>query len=108
MAVVNLCCTTTQINTEDAAIGIDLELDDAGHATAASLSQLALRVNQALKSDLLENKKGQGTRASSAVWTPSTNDILNVPNAILTGVVKLQLKGTVHDISTKVAVQSNG
>lgn len=108
VSVVNLCCTTTQINTENAAIGVDLELDDAGHATAASLSQLASRVNQALKSDLLENKKGQGTRASSAVWTPSTDDILNVPNAVLTGVVKLQLKGTVHDINTKVAVASNG
>jgi hypothetical protein len=108
VAVVNLCCTTTQINTEDACIGVDLELDDEGHATSASLSTLAQRVNQALKSDLLENKKGQGNRASSAVWVPSTNDILNVPNAVLTGVVKLQLKGTVHDVNTKVAVQSNG
>ncbi len=108
VAVVNLTCTTTQINTEDAAIGVDLELDDNGHATSASLSTIAQRVNQALKGDLLENKKGQGTRASSAVWIPSTTDILNIPNAIMTGVVRLQLKGTIHDITTKVAVRSNG
>lgn len=105
--VVNVACTTVQLNAE-LAIGQSLVLNDDGTATEDSITQIENRVNNALRSDLLEDKKGEGPRASKAVWTASRDDILNVPNAVLTGVCILNLNGTIHDVITTVRVLSGG
>ncbi len=106
VAVVNLACTTTQINTENV-IGRSLVLNDDGTATTDSLNTIQTEVNAALELALLQNR-GEGQRASKAVWTPSADDILNVPEALLTGVVELNLNGTIHSVDTQVSVISGG
>jgi hypothetical protein len=106
VAVVNVACTVTQLNTENV-IGRSLVLNDDGTATTDSLNTIATEVNAALELALLQNR-GEGQRASKAVWTPSADDILNVPEALLTGVVELNLNGTIHSVSTQVSVISGG
>lgn len=106
VAVVNLACTVCQLNTENF-IGRSLTLNDDGTATADSLSTLESEVNAALELALLTNR-GEGARASLAVWTASKNDVFNVPDAILTGVCRLNLNGTIHDVDTRVRVLSGG
>lgn len=106
VAVVNLACSTVQLNTENV-IGRVLTLNDDGTATSDALSTVESEVNAALELALLTNR-GEGPRASLAVWKASTNDVLNVPNALLTGVCRLNLNGTVHDVDTRVRVLSGG
>jgi hypothetical protein len=106
VAVVNLACTVCQLNTENF-IGRVLTLNDDGTATSDSLSTLESEVNAALELALLTNR-GEGARASLAVWTASKDDVLNVPNALLTGVCRLNLNGTIHDVDTRVRVLSGG
>lgn len=106
MAVVNKACTTVQTATEDV-IGRSLVLNDDGTATTDSLNTLQSEVNSALELALLQNR-GEGPRASSAVWTPSADDILNVAEATLTGVLELNLNGTIHSVSTTVRVRAGG
>jgi hypothetical protein len=106
VAVVNLACTVTQLNTENI-IGRNLVLNDDGTATTDSLNTIQSEVNAALELALLQNR-GEGPRASKAVWTPSADDILNVPEALLTGVLDLNLSGTVHSVTTTVRVRSGG
>jgi hypothetical protein len=105
--VVNAACTTVQLNAE-LAIGQVLVLNDDGTATEDSISAIENRVNNALRSELLEDKRGEGPRASKAVWTASRDDVLNVPAAVLTGVCILNLNGTIHDVVTTVRVLSGG
>ncbi len=107
VAVVNLACTVTQLNTERV-IGRSLVLNDNGTATTAALAEIAGEVNAALNLALLKNTSGEGQRASKAVWTPSSDDILNVPEATLTGVLDLNLNGTIHSVNTTVRVRSGG
>jgi hypothetical protein len=106
VAVVNLACTVCQLATENF-IGRVLTLNDDGTATGDSLSTLESEVNAALELALLTNR-GEGARASLAVWTASKDDVLNVPNALLTGVCRLNLNGTIHDVDTRVRVLSGG
>jgi len=106
MAVINLAQTTCQLNTENV-IGRSLVLNDDGTATSDSLSTIQAEINAALELALLQNR-GEGQRCSSAVWTPSTTDILNVPEALLTGVLTLNLLGTIHSVYTNVRVVSGG
>jgi hypothetical protein len=104
VAVINLIQTITQLNTENAAIGTSLLLNEDGTATTDSLNTIKAEVNAALEQALLKNTRGEGQRASKAVWTPSADDILNVPEAILTGVLELHLNGTIHNVNTTVRV----
>lgn len=106
VAVVNLCCTTVQLNTEDAAIGVDLDLNADGTATADSLATIKKQVDNALSQVLLVNKLGEGKRASAASWTPDATTLFNVPTPVLTGVTGLLLKGIVHSVTTSVVVQT--
>lgn len=106
MHVANVACGTVQRETENA-IGDVLELNDDGTATEASLVALETRVNSALKIDLLQNK-GEGPRASSAKWTASRTDVLNVASPTLTGVLDLRLGAALEQISTRVRVQTAG
>lgn len=106
MAVTDLACTVTQAETENA-IGQVLVLKSDGTGSDASLSLIEERVNSALQIALLQDK-GEGPRASSAVWRASRSDILNVPGAELTGALTLLLNGTLEKISTRVRIQTAG
>ena len=106
VAVVNLACTVTQIATENV-IGRSLILNDDGTATRDSLSTLESEVDSALSLALMQNR-GEGKRASKAVWTASTTDILNIPDAVLTGTLDLNLNGTIHSVRTTVRVRTAG
>ena len=106
VAVVNLVCTTVQLNTEDAAIGVDLDLNADGTAAPESLATIASQVNNALSQAVLVNKLGEGKRASAAVWTPDADTLFNVAEPTLTGVTDLLLKGIVHSVRTAVVVKT--
>lgn len=106
MAVANLACTVAQAETENA-IGQVLILNDDGTATDASLGVIEARVNSALQINLLQDK-GEGPRASSAVWSASRSDALNVPGAQLTGTLNLLLNGTLEKITTSVRIDTAG
>ena len=78
-----------------------------GSATFDALNTIQSEVNSALELALLQNR-GEGQRASSGVYTPSADDILNVPEPLLTGVLDLNLNGTIHSVRTAVRVRSGG
>jgi len=105
-AVVNLACMTVQLATENV-IGRSLTLNADGTATREALNTIATEVNAALGLALLTSR-GEGPRASSATWTPSSTDVLNVAEAVLTGVLTLNLNGTIHSVDTRVRVVSGG
>jgi hypothetical protein len=107
MAVANVACGVVQAETENA-IGQVLVLNPDGTGTEASLSVIEERVNSALQLELLQDKEGEGPRASVARWTASRNDILNVPGATLNGVLNLLLNGTLEKINTSVVIQTAG
>lgn len=107
LAVVNLACTTAQTATENA-VGESLILNDDGTGSDESLGLIEGRVNKALQIALLQSNSSEGPRASSAVWTARRDDILNVPNARLHGVLALNLRGTIVHVDTDVVVQSGG
>lgn len=102
-AVTNGVCTTVQLNTEDAAIGESLILNDDGTATTDSLNLIQAKVNRAL--DAFIATRGQGQRASKAVWAPDADTLFNVAEPLLTGVTDLVLNGTVHSVRTAVRVR---
>lgn len=106
MAVANLACSVTHAATENA-IGSVLELDDSGLATDRSLSVIEEAVNTDLEIALLQDR-GEGPRASKAVWKASRTDVLNVPGAQLTGVLQLLLNGTLEQIATTVKIDTAG
>jgi len=106
MAVANVACSVTQAETENA-IGQVLELNEDGTGTEASLVVLEERVNSALAIALLQGKS-EGKRASDAKWKASRTDVLNVPEAELTGTLDLRLNGTLEKITTRVRVQTAG
>jgi len=106
MAVVNLVCTTVQLNTEDAAIGVSLILEADGKATADSLAKIKKQVDNALHQAVLINALGEGPRASLCSWAPDADVLFNVPTPIMTGVCTLLLNGTVHSVATSVVVQT--
>jgi hypothetical protein len=85
-----------------------LILNEDGTATSDSLTTIQSEVNSALELALLQNARGEGQRASLAKWTPSGDDILNVAEATLTGVLELVLNGTIHSVDTTVRVRSGG
>jgi hypothetical protein len=103
MAVANVACSVTQRETENA-VGQSLILNDDGTATAEALGQIRERVQTALQNALLSDVKGEGPRASSATWTPASDDDLSGPNATLNGVLALNLRGTIVHINTQVQV----
>lgn len=103
VAVINHAMTVCQLNTEYI-VGRVLTLNQDGTGTTDALSTIQKFVNDALERELLVNKFGEGPRLSSAVWTPSPTDNLNVPAAAMTGVLKLLLNGTIHDVITTVRI----
>lgn len=107
MAVADVGCSIVQRETENA-VGRVLELQEGGTATPVSLSKLEEGVNSQLDINLLANVKGEGKRASLAVWRANPATVLNVPDAKLTGKLRLLLDGTLEDLDTTVDVQTAG
>jgi hypothetical protein len=105
-AVINDACNTVQLATENV-IGRSLILNADGTATKDSLAVIAAEVNAALELELLQSR-GEGPRASSAVWAPDPADVYNVPEAVMHGSLDLNLNGTVHSVSTQVRLRSAG
>jgi hypothetical protein len=105
-AVINAGCNTVQLATENV-IGRTLQLNSDGTATKESLNVIQGEVNAQLEAALLASR-GEGPRASSAVWTPASDDVYNVPEPLMNGVLALLLNGTVHSVATRVRVQTNG
>lgn len=105
-AVINAGCNTVQLATENV-IGRTLKLNSDGTATKESLNVIQGEVNAQLEAALLASR-GEGPRASSAVWTPASDDKYNVAEPIMNGVLTLLLNGTVHSVNTRVRVQTNG
>lgn len=106
MQVANLACTVCHAETENA-IGQVLVLNSDGTGSDASLAIIESRVNSSLERALLQDR-GEGPRASRAVWKASRADVLNVPGAELTGTLDLLLNGTLEKITTRVRVQTGG
>jgi hypothetical protein len=105
-AVINDGCNTVQQATENA-IGRSFILNADGTASKESLSLWASEVNADLELELLSSR-GEGPRASRAVWTPNPADVYNVPEPLSTGTLELLLNGIVHSVSTQVRIRTNG
>lgn len=105
-AVLNVVQTTVQSATENV-IGRSLELNDDGTATTDALNVIQSEVNSALELAVLKDR-GEGKRASSAVFTPSSDDILNVVDAVFTSTTRVVLRGVVHTVSNSIQVASGG
>jgi hypothetical protein len=105
-AVINDACNTVQVATENV-VGRTLILNTDGTATKGALAVIAAEVNAALELELLTSR-GEGPRASSAVWTPNPADVYNVPEPLMTGTLVLLLNGTVHSVTTTVRIPVNG
>src|SRR5690606_10952061 len=105
-AVINAACNTVQIATENV-VGRTLQLNTDGTATRESLNVIQGEVNAQLDIALLSSR-GEGPRASSAVWTPASDDLYNIAEPTLNGVLTLLLNGTIHSVATRVRVQTNG
>ena len=104
--VVNLACQVVQLNTETAAIGVDLVLNGDGTATKDSLATIEQKVNRALDKALLQNNKQEGPRASRAVWGADPATVMTVPEPEIIGALDLLLNGTVFRVRTAVRIQS--
>jgi hypothetical protein len=105
-AVINEACNVVQQATEGV-IGRSLILNDDGTATKDSLAVIAAEVNAALQLSLLQSR-GEGPRASSAVWTPDPSDVYNVAEPVMHGSLRLNLNGTIHSVDTSVRVATSG
>ena len=106
MQVANLACSIVQAESE-LAVGVDLVLDDDGHATEDAIRVIEDRVNAKLQIELLSKKK-EGQRASEATWRARRDDVLNVENAELNAVLDLRLNGVLVKINTVTRVQTAG
>jgi hypothetical protein len=106
MAVVNEICRVVQKMTENF-VGRTPTLGEGGVATEDELKVLEKEVNDELERVILTSR-GQGPRASFCVWSASRDDVLNVPEALLTGVTDVELNGTIHSVDTRVRVRSGG
>ncbi len=104
--VANLTCSLVQLNSENAAIGVDLILNDDGTATSDSLKKVADKVNNVLKNELLTNKLNEGRRASFVKFTPTPTDQYDVSEPTMTTVTELHMNGTVVKVNNRVNIQS--
>lgn len=104
MYVANVCCTVVQAATTNF-IGQTPPLNDDGTMRSDARGRLESSVNTDLEAALLrEFVPGEGARASKAVWTMSTDDVLNVVGATVTGVAELHVNGTIVNVNTVVKV----
>lgn len=98
MQVVNVACTTVHAATTRF-IGQVPQLNSDGTAIEEWLNKLESSVNDELQSTVLVDK-GEGPRASGALWTASRLDNLSVVGATLNGTLALTLNGVVENVAT--------
>jgi len=103
MHVVNVAATTAH-SAAEAAIGRSLVLNDDNTATTGALNTIRNEVNAELHEALLKNR-GEGPRASSAVWTPNSDDNFGVAEPTLTAVLELNVNGVVFKVNTVIRVR---
>jgi len=104
MYVASLVQTIVQRRTEGF-VGATLTLDPTtGYATRDALAKLAAKVNGDLKRNSKSITPGDIPRWSSATWTPATDDVLNVPGAVMNGTCVLKINGTIFSVATSVEV----
>jgi len=103
-AVVQRARAVCQAATEDA-IGRSLILNSDGTATSASLKEIESFVNTSLANDMMANKEGEGPRVSNVQWVAGADDLYNIPEPIMNGVLTITLRGTIHTINTVTVVQ---
>jgi hypothetical protein len=101
-SVINAGANAVQLATENV-VGRTLQLNLDGTATKESLNVIAGEVNAAVAAVLLASR-GEGPRASSAIWTPASDDLYNIPEPTMNGVLALELNGTVFRVATRVRV----
>lgn len=107
VAVLNLALTTVQFATENI-IGRDLVLNPDGTAITPDRNTMKSEVDNALSLALLRDAFGEGPRVSLATWTPSADDVLNVADPAVTGVLDLNFNGTVVSVTTRAFIRSGG
>lgn len=100
--VASVACDVIQIVTENF-IGDSPDLNADGTLTAEELDRYTGIVTSQLSAELLTSKQ-EGPRASSITWTPSSTDILNVPNATMNGEAELVTLGLINTVNTTVFV----
>lgn len=104
--IANTVCSLVQLNTENAAIGVDLILNSDGTATQESLNAIANKVNAVLENEMLTNKQNEGQRASAVKFAPNPEDTYNVPEPTMTTVTELRVNGTVLRVNNKVNIRT--
>lgn len=104
--IANVVCGLVQLNTENAAIGVDVILNDDGTATQESLSVIANKVNAVLENEMLTNKQNEGQRASAVKFTPNADDVYTVPEPTMNTVTELLLNGTILKVNNKVNIRT--
>lgn len=110
MYVANVACTAVQRATqreEGQSLTLIQTGANKGKATEASLVKLEKRVNQGVAL-ALRDTRGEGDRATGADWVASRSDVLNIPGATVTGILTLDLNGTIEQMNTTVRVPSGG
>lgn len=107
-SVIDLISAVVQLNTENALIGVDLILNDDGTATTESLAQAESVVNAELTAAVLTDKRGEGPRASKAVFTIDPSTLFNVAEPEAVTVTDVNLNGTVHSVRNSVRVRTAG
>jgi hypothetical protein len=100
--VANLYEDIVQKATEEF-IGDDPEIQANGTLTEEQRGLYKNFVNSQLAAELLTPKR-EGKRATKCTWEPATDDVLNVPNAILHGEGVLVTKGLIGSVVTAVVV----
>lgn len=103
-AVTDLAVNTCQLATEELVGRTEIK-DADGHLVEDALVTIESEVNQALESALLQDLKKEGPRASSVSWVASRDDDFSVAEPTLTGVLELNLNGTIFTVETSVRVQ---
>lgn len=106
LAVANKACSIVQAE-GTAAIGTVLVLNSDGTGSESSLKAIEGRINKALQIGLLQ-AGAEGQLASSAKWTASRSDVLNVASPTLNGTLALLLNGTLEHVITTVQIQTGG
>jgi hypothetical protein len=105
-AVANVMCDIVQKVTTKF-IGDDPDLNSDGTLAAEEVERYTNLVNAQVASELLSEKQ-EGRRASAATWAPHTDDVLNIPDAVMNGEGNLETNGLVNQVDTTVFVNGNG
>jgi len=96
----NVCNSATQFK-----VGAVLAKSADGTLTSAARKEVESFVNTSLAKDLLANKRDEGPRCSNVQWAMASDDDFSVPEPVTTGVLTVDLNGTIHSILTTTRVR---